>query len=98
MYYVPNRNATRYCIKGQIYPDFITNPLTCKRAELSWRKAKEHCERFGKVLMEGPPGYETVEKRTKFCKQLGIDGYVWERNDTEDSTKKIIFYCKDGET
>ena len=32
-------------------------------AGLSWRKAKEHCQHFNKVLMEGPPGYETEEKR-----------------------------------
>ena len=30
MYYLPDGNTTRYCIKGRIYPDFITNPLTCK--------------------------------------------------------------------
>merc|ERR1719427_296626 len=95
MYFLPEGNATRYCIKGHIYPDFITDPLTCKRAELSWYKVKEHCQLFGKVLFEGPPGYETVEKRTKFCKELGLDGLVWEKK--TDDYDFYSFICKGGE-
>ena len=28
--FVPVGDAIRYCVKGHIYPDFITHPLSCK--------------------------------------------------------------------
>jgi len=95
IYYLPSGNATRHCIKGHIYPDFITHPLTCERAQLTWNDSKAHCESFGKVLMEG---YETIEERGKFCKKLGIDGSIWEKDVKGKFYDKTSFNCKNGES
>ena len=44
MHFLPDNDTTRYCVKGQIYPDFITHPFTCKSESIlqtyKWVKGK----------------------------------------------------------
>jgi len=75
LYYEAEGDTVRKCVKGIIFPNFLTNPLKCAKKQLSFKDALHHCREHNMTLAQ--KGIDTTAQRQELCRRSGVDGWAW---------------------